>query len=114
MNIPCDKTFLLGSSSWSFVKFKYQGHKFKKKWPVRGHLCFTNTSCPKIYSTLTQSQSLIPAKFKLSANRNIFCLVKSTDFKFTHIFTIIRVNFELVEKILHTFDWKVLAQDKEL
>ena len=30
------------------VSVKYQGHLFKKKkkkWPWRGHSCFTNTSC---------------------------------------------------------------------
>ena len=28
------------------ILVKYQGHTFrKKKWPLRGHRCFTNTSC---------------------------------------------------------------------
>ena len=43
--LPCDKTFLLVPSSRSSdkVKVEYEGHNLKK-WPLRGHLCFTNTS----------------------------------------------------------------------
>ena len=45
-SIPCDMPFLLATSSRSSVKVKvkYQVHCFRKKWPLRGYLFFTNTS----------------------------------------------------------------------
>ena len=61
MHILYGKTFSLLPSSRSSVKekaryhgplpyidnpYKYQGHIcLKKKWPLRGHSCFTNTFC---------------------------------------------------------------------
>ena len=48
--VPWGKTISLAPKSRSpvKVKLKCQGHSFrkkKKKWPLRRHLCFTNTSC---------------------------------------------------------------------
>ena len=42
--IPWSKTLPKPRSSVK-IKVKYQDHSFQKKWPLRGHSYFANTSC---------------------------------------------------------------------
>ena len=56
MYIPLGRTLSLVPKSRLSVKVRYQGHSLqkKKKWPLREHLCFTNTSCSFFYSQETE------------------------------------------------------------
>ena len=56
--IPLGATLSLVPKSMSSVevKIQYQGHDFrkkKKKWPFRGHSCFTNTPCLCLFFLIT-------------------------------------------------------------